>query len=686
MKSFTLLFALTSSMLLHAQTQNFEWATMLNGNFFPGGPETITDDVGNVYNSGTFTGTIDFDPGPGVSSVSQLGNFTDIFVSKTAPDGSFIWVKTFGGSNGGFCEAKELATDGTNIYFAGRFTGTIDFDPGPGTLQISSSSTNDIYLMKLNSNGDLVWVNTFEGQLNTGGLAVDATGNLLFNGSFEGTVDFDPAAGVVNLFAPASADNPFITKFDSNGNLLWAEELSCNSTARSTAITVDDAGSAYWLGTFSGTINLNPLTGTNSQTSLGGSDIFMVKLDASGNYQWGYAFGGTSFDTASDITFDSGTNQLVSGGYFQGTIDLDPQAGTANHTSNGDYDSYLSRYDLNGALVWSQSFGGTDDDRLLNLSVDDQGNSYVTGYYGGVIDMDPSPGTWTLANLGQQDVFVGIFNNTGALHWAGRMGGPATEWAGDIHVDNANNVYLSGKANTGTNDFDPTTGVFDLTSTGTANQYLVKLDQCFSSFATVSISACQEYISPSGLIYTNSAAFYDTIPNNDGCDSIIFIDLTLNTIDNSVTQNGTNLTANLSLGTYQWLDCDNAFSPIVSATNNSYTPATTGNYAVLVDDGICSDTSDCFLVDYTQLNELQAMNIRCYPNPFSTSFTIENNSGMELESIFLYSLSGVLLEHITLLGASQNLQIASDLPEGSYIIEIVSSEYRWTDLLIKMEH
>lgn len=180
---------------------------------------------------------------------------------------------------------------------------------------------------------------------------------------------------------------------------------------------------------------------------------------------------------------------------------------------------------------------------------------------------------------------------------------------------------------------------------------------CTPSFASITESTCDSYTSPAGNIYAATGNYIDTIANTSGCDSIIDIDLTItnstsytdvqaacgsytwmdgNTYsastntptftltnaagcdsiitldltvnpipDNNVIQSGTLLTADQFGATYQWLDCDNNYAVINGATSQTFTPQNTGNYAVEVMLNGCSDTSTCYLVDYTGINELQ---------------------------------------------------------------------------------
>jgi hypothetical protein len=114
-----------------------------------------------------------------------------------------------------------------------------------------------------------------------------------------------------------------------------------------------------------------------------------------------------------------------------------------------------------------------------------------------------------------------------------------------------------------------------------------------------------------------------TLTNTAGCDSLVTLDLTINPMpDNNVTQTGTELMADQSSASYQWLDCDDNFTS-VGVTSQSYIPSVTGNYAVLIDLNGCVDTSSCFLVDYTGLSENYKDAMMLYPNPASDMITVK---------------------------------------------------------------
>jgi hypothetical protein len=134
----------------------------------------------------------------------------------------------------------------------------------------------------------------------------------------------------------------------------------------------------------------------------------------------------------------------------------------------------------------------------------------------------------------------------------------------------------------------------------------ITLDLTITPLSTSSLieTACSFYLAPDDEVYTSTGSYTATIDNAAGCDSVIYIDLTIHPLpSNEVTQNGTALIASQTSATYQWLDCDNSNTPIEGEVNQTYFPSTTGNYAVIVTVNGCRNTSECILVDFTGIVE-----------------------------------------------------------------------------------
>jgi hypothetical protein len=191
---------------------NFVWAKQFGGESNQIGFSIITDDFSNVYTTGVFDATTDFDPGPSTFYMTPTTG-RNIFISKLDAAGNFVWAKQISGY--GYGNAITLDAE-NNVYTTGFFQGYTDFDPGSGTFIVNEPLTPpDTYVSKLDNNGNVVWVRIFVGAAPSsnsgGGIAVDAFNNIYTTGSFQGTSDFDPSINTFNLTS-SSESNAYIHK------------------------------------------------------------------------------------------------------------------------------------------------------------------------------------------------------------------------------------------------------------------------------------------------------------------------------------------------------------------------------------------------------------------------------------------------------------------------------------------
>lgn len=190
---------------------------------------------------------------------------------------------------------------------------------------------------------------------------------------------------------------------------------------------------------------------------------------------------------------------------------------------------------------------------------------------------------------------------------------------------------------------------------------------CQPGFATINASACDSY-SLNGQNYYQSGTYTQVIPKSDGCDSTITLNLTVNeTPYAEITQNGQDLAATSTAGAYQWIDCA-ANTAIANSNNQVFTPVATGQYAVILINGSCSDTSDCF--GFTLgLNEVSLTGITLYPNPATDQLKV---GGLHAEaSVMIYDAVGrvVLLQTLS---PAQNSIWVSELTPGAYTLVLHS--------------
>ena len=256
-------------------------------------------------------------------------------------------------------------------------------------------------------------------------IATDTNGSVYTTGVFNGTVDFDPGAGVTNLISAGGFDI-FVSKSDSAGNLVWARRLGGTGTDESHGVAVDGSGNVYSTGIFNGTADFDLGAGISNLTSVGSADIFVSKLDAAGNFVWAKRFGGVAFDRSNGVSLD-GSGNVYTTGYFNGTADFDPGGGVTNLTSAGLEDIFVTKLDSAGTFVWAKQLGGTSGDQSNGIAVDGSGNVFTTGYFRGTADFDPSGGVTNLTSAGFEDIFVSKLDSAGNFVWARQLGGTSGE-------------------------------------------------------------------------------------------------------------------------------------------------------------------------------------------------------------------------------------------------------------------
>jgi hypothetical protein len=259
---------------------NFLWARKIGG---PGtsspitgdlGREITTDIFGNVITVGYFDTIVDFDPGP-LSYTIAAKNAQDAFMSKLDANGNFVWATTVGSSCFFNEDCWAVTSDAFgNVYFAGNFCGLTDFDPGPGTFTLTSSSGSG-YFTKLDALGNLVWVK----QINctSSSITLNPSGHVCSSGLFSGNTDFDPGPGTFTI----SGGGACINMLDANGNFVWAGKIADYNFAEGFEIVSDLSGNIHTTGYFYGTHDFDPGPGTYTLTSIAGYDAFTHKLNCS---------------------------------------------------------------------------------------------------------------------------------------------------------------------------------------------------------------------------------------------------------------------------------------------------------------------------------------------------------------------------------------------------------------------
>ena len=471
-----------------SQIPDFVWAK--KGEYYTYG---ITHDAsGNVYTTGYFSGTVDFDPSPlGVFNLTAAYGRVNSFILKLNASGNFVWAKEFVPlTDETLVTGFEIKVDPMgNVYTIGSFSnqnyswdnGIVDFDPGPGFYNLEtdvfpSGWSANSFLSKLDGSGNFVWahkmVNTSSVLGSQLSFELDNANNICLTGFFEDTKDFNPGAlGVFNMTAIGDFDG-FVLKLNTSGIFMWAKQFSGTGLVFSEDLAIDDDNNIYSIGSFTGTADFNPsLLGVHNITSAGNTDVYISKINGSGNFVWAKAISGVNIQTGESIEVDA-LNNVITIGHFQGVTDFDPNpASTFNLTAISDM--FISKLDVNGNFVCAKQLDNTPN----NFTIDGLNHIYITGHFIGSYDCDPGPATYLLSSSGSGDFFTLRLNHDGIFQSAFNTGGTGSDGATCISMDASNNIYTAGYFQN-TVDFNPGPGTFNLVAPAGENySFITKLNQ-----------------------------------------------------------------------------------------------------------------------------------------------------------------------------------------------------------------
>jgi hypothetical protein len=378
---------------------NFLWGVSSGGSDNDEIHAIAVDAAGNVYSTGLFRNTVDFDPGPGVFNITGNG----FFIQKLDPNGNFLWAKGFSTGTSGDARGINIDASG-NVYVAGHFKVNTDFDPGPGSFVVPVVGNINSFILKLDAAGDFVWVRTMGGtnQNLIHGMDMDNSGNIYVAGGFDGTVDFDPGTGVDN-HTTTGILNGFVMKLDAFGDHVWARSFVGANFNITYGVTADNSGNVYSAGWYQATTDFDPGPGVHNLTPLSFRNAYVHKLDASGNFQWVAPIENTTdIVEANAVELDAAGN-VYCAGTFKGTADFDPGAGTNNLTSGITQDGFVQKLTPAGTLDWVAHHGGAGYVIGRGIWLDAADNIYTTGQLYGIADFDPEASVVNVSNPGGQD-------------------------------------------------------------------------------------------------------------------------------------------------------------------------------------------------------------------------------------------------------------------------------------------
>jgi len=471
-----------------AQTPQFEWVGSSISTSRAITYDVEIDQQGNIFYAGSFVGITDFDPGLGVTTImSSFGGLAGAFIVKLDSNKNFIWVKTFVNSSYNQHIKMQLDAQGNILLVGNSYGSTTDFNPDTNIFEYHDY---DGYLLKLDNNGTFIWVKGFENQLGNPQIAnfmdmeIDAWGNVNLTGRFQGTVDFDFGLGVT--LDTASTFKNFVLKVDSNGQFLWVKNLGQHSPNSVIDIAIDNAGNIYRTAKFDGSIDIDP---DSTIYLLNGTGYYLLKLDSGGHFMWVKQF--TNITPFEMITGANGN--LYYTGSFTNTADFDHDTSTYNITAIGNTDIFVSKLTENGNFIWAKTFGGSQNERGANITLDQIENVYLAGYFEDIVNFSTTANSSLFQSHGNTDLFFAKLDSSGNMLWTKAIGGISTESVSDIDCNN-NDIYIGGSF-TETVDFDFGPNINSIQSYASpvgGELFVLKINQSVAVFSSSnSITICE---------------------------------------------------------------------------------------------------------------------------------------------------------------------------------------------------
>ena len=416
-----------------------------------------TDPAGNTVVTGSFRGTVNFNPAGTGPTFTSAGT-QDTFVARFGPTGGLLWVRTFAGqmttsSTGpsttttyavGQGSAVTLDTAG-NIFLTGSFQGTVNFGTtAQPSLQTSAGSTA-AYVAELDGMGNLGWIRSLTPQ---GGddqglaLTLDRIGGVIVAGTFAGGA----SVGSTTLIA-TGASEAFVARFASaDGTPTWGYGTrgTAGSNAQATGVAVDSAGNVVLAGFYSGSVTLGSGTSGQTYTAAGSTDAVVWKLGPSGQLVWGRSFGSTDYDVAGGLAVDSADNIAVAG-TFSGSVNFATGSKSAILSAGPIFSAFALQLDPLGQTNWARGFTASSGwSKGQAIAVDSRQGIHLAGAFSGTTDFDPGP-TWNaLTSQGSTDAFAAGLDATGRVVYAIQAGQTNFNANLGVAVNPSGDVALTG--------------------------------------------------------------------------------------------------------------------------------------------------------------------------------------------------------------------------------------------------
>ncbi|MGQ4876720.1 MAG: SBBP repeat-containing protein [Promethearchaeia archaeon] len=350
-------------LLKYSSSGPSSWSKTWDGYASEYGYDVITDNSDNIYVTGI---------------INIAGKKKDALLLKYDSSGALIWSVNWGGTeieNGYGVVCDNFG----NIYVT-------------GTTESYGNGENDVFLLKYNPSGNLIWNKTWGGGIDDRGygIAVDNLGNIYITGITESY--------------GAGLEDVFLLKYNSSGTLIWDKTWGGSDDDEGYSVAVDSSGNIY-------------ITGNTWSYGNGANDVILLKYNSDGSLLSSTNWGGADSDEGYDIAFDGSDNLYI--------------VGSTSSSGAGNYDVLTLKYSTSGAFIWSKIWGGSKEDDGFGICIDNSDNIYITG------------SSWSYGN-GNDEILLLQYSPSGTLNWNLTWGGSYNDYGKKIAVDSSENVYIAG--------------------------------------------------------------------------------------------------------------------------------------------------------------------------------------------------------------------------------------------------
>ena len=398
-----------------------------------------------------------------------VGNFCQ------AQDAKLDWVKTLWGYSTGYGHTIKLDKSG-NIYTMGNFAFDTDFDPGPKQKVLKARGDyQDIFISKLDANGNFLWAKRIGGWYEENGLSMDLDpqGNILICGFFQDSVDFDPDSSVHNLYSWGGHD-AFILKLDNEGKFLWVGAITGPNWDLAYCIKTDYLGNIFVSGEYkvNGYIEIGSYSYKLSNE--GQKKGYLLKLAPDGKIDWVIESVGNKDQTGNTLGVDK-TGNVWWAGRFDGNVDMDPGLAQFKLYSQGFSDVFIGKYSPSGKFIWAGTIGGLGEDFVSSIEIDSKNDVLLAGSFKQNIDLNPGISIKEFNSKGDFDFYMIKTDSAGNFLWGKTVGSDSTDILNSITLDKDDNIYATGSY-FGKVDFNPGQTAQNAVSKGESDIFICKLN------------------------------------------------------------------------------------------------------------------------------------------------------------------------------------------------------------------